>query len=172
MVFLKTQRLYLKEFEDCDAENLYRLDNDSRVMRYISSYTGNEKTLEECLSTIQSQKLYYSINEGMGIWPVFQLADDLFTGWAALKYLASTDDVEVGYRFLPEFWGKGYATEITKALIGYGFERLGLNKICAVAMPENKASVRVMEKSGMHFVKYDFFYNCNVSYYEIERQVQ
>jgi len=76
-----------------------------------------------------------------------------FVGWAGLAYLPEFDEVDLGYRFLPNFWGKGYATEASHEILTYGFDELELKRIIAIAMKENKASLRVMEKVGMEFDK-------------------
>lgn len=87
--------------------------------------------------------------EGMGVFATERRADGAFVGWHALKPLPTTDEIEVGYRLLPEHWGQGYATEGARALVKHGFETLGLERIVVIALPENTASLRVMEKVGM-----------------------
>jgi RimJ/RimL family protein N-acetyltransferase len=59
-----------------------------------------------------------------------------FTGWCGLKYLSETNEVDLGYRFMKKFWGKGYATEAALACIEYGFSRLHLQKLLAGPCPE------------------------------------
>lgn len=76
-----------------------------------------------------------------------------FIGWAGLLYLPEFDKVDIGYRFKKEYWGNGYATEAARAIIDHGFNVLGLDLIIAIALPENKASIRIMEKVGMMFDK-------------------
>ena len=70
-------------------------------------------------------------------------------GFCGLKYLTDLNEVDVGYRFLPEFWGKGLATEACAASIEFGFDTLGLEKIIGLVLPPNTASIRVLEKVGM-----------------------
>jgi RimJ/RimL family protein N-acetyltransferase len=77
-----------------------------------------------------------------------------FVGWAGLAYLPEFDEIDLGYRFLPKYWGGGYATEVSRAILTYGFNKLELRRIIAIAMKENKASIRVMEKIGMEFDKF------------------
>ena len=71
-----------------------------------------------------------------------------------MAYLPEFNEIDLGYRLLPEFWGKGIATEASHAILTYGFDKLKLKRIIAIAMKENKASIRVMEKVGMQFDKY------------------
>jgi RimJ/RimL family protein N-acetyltransferase len=77
-----------------------------------------------------------------------------FIGWAGLAYLPEFDEIDIGYRFLPEYWGSGFATEAAHAVLTYGFDHYKIEKIIAIAVKENKASIRVMEKIGMEFVKF------------------
>jgi RimJ/RimL family protein N-acetyltransferase len=69
-----------------------------------------------------------------------------------LIHLADGPEIEVGYRFLREHWGKGYATEAARASIQFGLGELRLERIVAVTLPTNRASRHVMEKCGMTFV--------------------
>jgi RimJ/RimL family protein N-acetyltransferase len=59
------------------------------------------------------------------------------------------DEVDLGYRFLPQYWGRGLATEASVVCLAYGFDVLGLERIIGITMPENLASMRVLEKVGM-----------------------
>ena len=67
--------------------------------------------------------------------------------------LADASDIELGYRLRKASWGKGYATEGSKALILKGFSELGTQRVVAVALAANVASVRVMEKVGLKLEK-------------------
>jgi ribosomal-protein-alanine N-acetyltransferase len=77
-----------------------------------------------------------------------------FIGWAGLAYLPEFDEIDLGYRFLPNYWGKGFATEVSHAILTYGFDKLALEQIIAIAMKGNTASISVMEKVGMEFNKF------------------
>ena len=76
-----------------------------------------------------------------------------FIGFAGLKYLDDMDEVDLGYRFAKEYWGKGIATEAAKACVDYGFNKLGLSRIIAMVLPQNKGSIRVLEKLNFKFEK-------------------
>ncbi len=71
--------------------------------------------------------------------------------------MPEVDETDIGFRFLPKYWGKGIATEVSKEIIKYGFAKLNLTKIIGIAMPENIASCRVLEKIGLKFEKLDFY---------------
>jgi RimJ/RimL family protein N-acetyltransferase len=106
---------------------------------------------------------------GFGSCAVELLATGRVIGAAGLGHLAETDEIEVGYRFLKEHWGRGYATEAARASIAFGFEELGLDRIIAVALPENRPSRRVMEKCGMTFVGVTTHHGLPHVKYEIAR---
>jgi RimJ/RimL family protein N-acetyltransferase len=74
-------------------------------------------------------------------------------GWCGLAHLENTDDIESGYAFAKRYWGHGFASEAGAAVIKYGFEALGLDRIVAIAWPENIASRRVMDHLSMTYVK-------------------
>ena len=79
------------------------------------------------------------------------------TGWSGLKFKQEKENehinfYDVGYRLLPKYWGKGYATEACNAALKYGFNTLKLDEIIGTANVDNKASRRVLEKCGLKFV--------------------
>jgi RimJ/RimL family protein N-acetyltransferase len=86
---------------------------------------------------------------GFGRWAAWHRAEDRIIGFAGLKYLVDIAEVDLGYRFFPEYWDIGLATEASLACVKYGFETLGLNRIIGLVLPENQASVRVLQKAGM-----------------------
>jgi RimJ/RimL family protein N-acetyltransferase len=88
---------------------------------------------------------------GFGRWGVVYKPDDRVIGFNGLKYLGDLEEVDLGYRFLPEYWGRGIATESSLAIVRYGFESLGLERIIALVLPDNTGSIRVLEKIGMRF---------------------
>ncbi|QBA64958.1 GNAT family N-acetyltransferase [Muriicola soli] len=148
---LETDRLVLRELCPDDAEDMLRLHSHPEVQRYtgeavITTGAGIREKIEE--------KMHDYITYGYGRWATVLKDGNQFIGWSGLAYLPEFDEIDVGYRFLPQFWGKGLATEATRAILGYAFSDLELERIVAIAMKENRASIRVMEKAGMHFDKY------------------
>ncbi|SMP25379.1 Acetyltransferase (GNAT) domain-containing protein [Muriicola jejuensis] len=88
---------------------------------------------------------------GYGRWATILKNGEHFMGCSGLAYLFEFEEIVVVYRFLPEFWKRGLATEATRAILAYAFEELKLKRIVAIALTENRASIRVMEKTGMKF---------------------
>jgi RimJ/RimL family protein N-acetyltransferase len=76
-------------------------------------------------------------------------------GFADFKYLPKIDETDIGFRILPEYWNTGIVSVINAKLIPYGFNQLKLKRIIGIALPENKASCRVLEKAGLVLYKTD-----------------
>ena len=107
---------------------------------------------------------------GSGRWSCIHKESGRFIGFSGLKYLEDFDgEVDLGYRFFPEFWGRGLATESGLASISYGFDVLGLDRIIGLAVPENIGSIRVLQKCGMSFERRTTYDGQNVVLYAIEK---
>lgn len=153
----------MRRFKHSDLDELAALRADPEVMRYIGDQS-REKV---------EQRLNYYIEHydpyGFGMWAVIHKETGRMIGWCGLIYLDGTPEVEVGYGAAKAFWGRGLMTEAARAALRYGFERAGLQRIVAVAMPENTASRRIMEKLGMRYEKNAFHYGHDLVYYAIGR---
>ena len=155
--FLETPRLSLREFRADDADNLYRLHSDPRVMRYIGD--GSVGTRESVAVALARAAGHYRNYPGLGIWPAAQRGSGEFIGWFCLKYVPQTVEIELGYRLLPQAWGYGYATEGASELIRYAFEVLGLYRVIGLTNPGNTASQRVLLKAGMNDAGWGHYYD-------------
>ena len=144
--WLETLRLAMREFVPSDFDDLYRLDSDPRVMKYI---TGKPATREETQAAVRRITRYYRLYPNLGAWYTVRRDTGKFIGWFSLKYAGKSPDVEIGYRLLPDAWGQGFATEGATAMYQYGFDDLGLDRIIGVTDPGNKASQRVLMKAGL-----------------------
>lgn len=147
---IETERLIMRPFQEVDVERLFLLDSNPEVMKYVGVKPLTK--IEESLQVLKFIQKQYQEN-GVGRLAVIEKESNLIIGWSFLKYL--TEEIngiknvyDLGYRFLPEFWGKGYATESAKASIEYGFKKMNLNKICAHAHSENTASNHTLRKLG------------------------
>jgi RimJ/RimL family protein N-acetyltransferase len=153
-VLLETDRLRLRQFTPDDVDNLVELDGDPQVMRYING--GRATSREE----IERRELpaflaYYTRSDGYGFWAAVEKATGEFVGWFHLRPRAdgAADEPELGYRLRRSAWGKGYATEGSRALIAKAFTDLGARRVWAETMVVNVASHRVMEKAGLRYVR-------------------
>jgi ribosomal-protein-alanine N-acetyltransferase len=163
---IETAPLTLRQFTAADFDEVAAMRGDAVVMRYIGKGTPQDE---------QQAKTWLEKNESrweqhsLGMWAVTPKDEKTLLGWCGLAMLDETDEVEVGYGFAHAHWGKGIASEGARASLRYGFETLGLNRIVAVALPENTASRRVMEKLGMKYEREAYYYSCDVAYYAISR---
>jgi RimJ/RimL family protein N-acetyltransferase len=137
----------LREFCADDVDALHRLNSDPRVMRYIGD--GSIDTREAAERAVTRSMKYYRNFPGLGVWPAEDREKGVFVGWFCLKYVPETVEIEVGYRLAPEVWGRGYASEGARALVRYGFNALGLDRIIGLTHPDNAASQRVLQKAGL-----------------------
>ena len=153
--YLTTSRLALRPIDAGDAENLYALNRDPEVMRYL----GPEfKTLEEARAILPKVvKLNERYAYQLGTFAAIDKTSGDFVGWFILRpdweSLDDTKNLEIGYRLLRRFWGMGLGTEGAQALLTKARDELGATRIYAEAMPDNHASVRILEKIGLRFEK-------------------
>lgn len=150
-VQLETDRLLLRDFEMDDDRNIFELDSDPEVHRFLGAKPLT--TLQQAQEVIRSVRQQY-IDNGIGRWAVINKQNGLFIGWAGLKYMREVTNGQVlfydlGYRFKKDHWGKGYATEAAKALVDHGFQKMKLQDVFAMADAGNAASRRVLEKTGL-----------------------
>ncbi len=145
---LETARLLLRELNADDAEDFYRLNLNPNVIRYTGDTAfGNVEEAKRFLENYAD----YTLN-GYGRWAVIHQANHEFIGWCGLKYDSALNETDIGFRFFEEQWNKGFATESARACIDYGFKNLNLETIIGRAISENKASINVLEKTGLKFV--------------------
>lgn len=153
-VYLRTERLVLRRFTPDDLDDVEALDADPEVMRYI---TGGRPTPREVL---REEHLpfwlgWYARSESWGSWAATDPDDGAFLGWFHLRPGVDDPpgDPELGYRLRRELWGRGLATEGSRALIDQAFGEHGADRVHATTMAINVGSRRVMEKAGMRFVR-------------------
>lgn len=148
IVELKTSRLILRQWKECDFIHLARMNADPDVMEYYPS------TLNEEESNVMANKLKTLITErGWGFWAVEILKTKEFIGFVGLHRptydLPVTSCVEVGWRLGKKYWGNGYATEAAQESLRFAFENLGLKEIYSFASVKNRKSWLVMERLKM-----------------------
>lgn len=146
----------MRRFVPADIDDVWRLDGDPRVMKYI---TGKAATRDETHATVERVTRYYDRYPDLGAWHTVRRDTGTFIGWFSLKYAGRSADVEIGYRLLPEAWGRGFATEGAKAMHDYGFDDLGLHRIIGVTHPGNRASQSVLTKAGLQDCGWGRYYD-------------
>jgi RimJ/RimL family protein N-acetyltransferase len=163
---IETSRLYLRQFSMADLNDLSVIRSDPEVMRFIG--TGQPHSVDQVKESLEHIFAGWK-QHGFGRWAVLHKPDKKLIGWSGLAFLDKTDEIEIGYGIAKEYWNRGFTTEAAAASIRYGFEELKLNRIVAVAMPENIASRRVMEKIGMRYEKTGHWYEAELVYYAISQ---
>ena len=161
---LETPRLRLRAFEPGDAQAFFEINSHPEVMRF----TGEQmcSSLAEAAEAIASYPDWKT--HGIGRWAAVYKSQQRVIGFAGLKVLPELGGaVDLGYRLLPSYWGLGLATEASVACVRYGFEVLGLERIIGLVLARNKASCRVLEKTGMTHRGQILFDDQNVELYEI-----
>lgn len=149
-----TDRLLLRPLTAADAPGMFALDSDPAVRRYLGGIGGPQAaSVADSLATIAYIEAQYAAT-GIGRWAVTLRATGEFMGWAGLKLVAGPvneqrDFYDLGYRFLPRFWGQGYGYEAARAWLAHGFDALHLPRICAYADVRNAGSRRILEKIGL-----------------------
>ena len=167
MTSIETPRLLLRPLSPDDLEWLVALRGNADVMRYIGSdgAVPREKTVQRL-----ERYLHCWSEHGLGMFGIrYREAGDAgdAVGWAGLQPLEQSGEIEVGYAFGKSEWGRGLATESAKAVIAWGFRERGLDRIVAVASPENTASRKVMDKLGMRFEGIRYRYGQDCAYYSL-----
>ena len=151
-IYLETPRMLLRRFTADDEALLFELDSDSEVMRYING--GVPSTMEQSCGVMQKLLEGYDRDNRWGMWAALLKPANEFIGWFHLWPPEGWPyDAEVGYRLTRRHWGRGLATEGTRALIDKAFNEHAVQTVCARTLRENAASRRVLEKAGMHFVQ-------------------
>lgn len=156
-ILLETERLTLHRFTTADVQNIYQLDNDPAVMRYINggTPTGLSVIQDEIMPTLLQYDDCTPVPiSPLGFWAIIEKSTSAFLGWVGLRPVGDeADTAALGYRLCRRAWGNGYATEAARALIDKGFATTHLARIFATTYEENVASQRVMQKAGMTFVR-------------------
>lgn len=160
----ETARLALRHITAADFDLYLRFQSDPQIMEHI----GAPRTPEVVQQYLDNMPADYARWPGFGRWFTFEKATGAVVGIHHLKPLDNSEHVELGYRLLPEAWGKGYATEMGRALIEYGFRQHGLRQIVGITTDENVGSQHVLERCGMIYQGPAFFYGHEQRFYTID----
>jgi RimJ/RimL family protein N-acetyltransferase len=148
--YLQTERVTLRRFRADEADLLIELDSDPAVMRYLS---GGEPTPPEDYRDFMPKLVaaYDRWAGNFGLFAAYETAGGAFIGWFCLRPERDgpLDEAELGYRLRQVAWGKGYATEVSTALLVKAFTDLDVRMVWGETMALNRTSQRVMEKVGM-----------------------
>ena len=149
MTLLETERLNLRELAFDDAPFILTLLNDPSFLRYIND--KNVRNLEDARQYMLNGPMNSYARNGFGLYLVALKESQTPIGLCGLLKREELPDADIGFAFLPEFWGKGFAQEAAVAVMKDARERLGLTRLLAIVMPDNHASIKLLEKLGMKF---------------------
>jgi RimJ/RimL family protein N-acetyltransferase len=170
MPSIETARLLLRMFSQDDLDGLSRIYADADVMRYLS---GHPLTREETAGWLNYFLAGWA-DYGFGWWAVVLKESGELIGHCGLQFIHVTPEVEVTYGLAKAYWRMGLASEAARACLRYGFERLKLDRIYALADPGNIGSHRVMQRVGMKYDKTEYYkddlYEGDLIYYAISRE--
>ncbi len=160
-MILETDRLIVRPLNETDLNDMFALDSNPKVHQYLGNKPITHK--QEALNYIKSTIKQYNTT-GVGRWAVIEKETKSFIGWCGLRlyndmtFNNKTNFYDIGYRLLPKYWGKGYATESAKACLNYAFSTLNLNTIYGITEKENAASHAVLLKIGLNYIE-DFYHD-------------
>jgi RimJ/RimL family protein N-acetyltransferase len=165
MMFIpNSQRLSYRLMNESDADLLFQLDQDPQVMRFIN---GGKPTTQQQVTDCYIPRLlsYLNPSQGWGQWNVSVKESGQYIGWILIRpmnffsELVEYSNLEIGWRFFQSAWGKGYASEAAESFVK-AFRQASLEgkinpieKLSAIAMPDNAASIAIMKKIGMSYHK-------------------
>ena len=170
--FAETERLILREILPTDIDGFFEMDSDPDVHIYLGS--APMQTKEQAAAAIQFIRQQY-IDNGIGRWAVIDKKTNAFLGWAGLKLITEpinnhNNYLDLGYRFIKKYWGKGFASEAAAASLAYAFNTLQANEVYAIADCENAASNKILTKMGLTFIETFVNHGTQCNWYKIDRE--
>ena len=150
-VHLESDRLLIRPFMKGDETSMYEINSNPLVQKY----TGDNRveSLEQSRDILENIVFKDYEKYGFGRLAVIHKPDNKLIGFTGFKYLPEISNADLGYRFMPEYWGMGIATESSIMSLNYGFNTLKRDLFLGFAMPENKASTHVLRKVGFELIK-------------------
>ena len=140
----ETERCYINTFKKTDYADVKKLFVNQKVRKYLGGIRDEESILMVLESMLNpSDSAYY--------WVIREKQTDNFIGLVSLDPYHEGIFLEVSYQLLPNWWRKGYATEIVHRIIHFAFNELNLKKLVAETQTANKSSCRLLEKLGMQY---------------------
>ena len=146
---LDTDRLTLRWATEADAPFFLELLNDADWIRYIGD--RGVKTLEAARGYVADKLTASYVKHGFGLYVAVEKPSGDPVGICGLIRRAGLEDVDVGFAMLPRFRGKGYALEATRAVMDLGRDVFGLRRLVAITIPDNRGSIRVLERAGLTY---------------------
>jgi RimJ/RimL family protein N-acetyltransferase len=174
MIAIETDRLYFREIFESDDRSILELDSDPAVHQYLGNHSI--KDIIQARDLIQFIRQQY-VDNGIGRLAIIEKETDNFVGWGGFKLITNLINGhrnyhDLGYRFIKRYWGKGYATESSKAAIEFGFNKLELPVIYAIADTNNIQSKKVLEKCGFRCKETFYYENTPHYWFELKNKIE
>jgi len=147
VVVVETPRLILRRLLLDDAGFVLRLLNEPSFLEFIGD--KGVRTLADARNYLLTGPIASYEAFGYGLYLTKLKHDDTPIGMCGLVRREALEDADIGFAFLPEFWSKGYAIESATAVLEHARNTLGLTRVVGIAKPDNRASIRLLEKLGM-----------------------
>ncbi len=141
---VSTSRLVLRGFEESDLDAWAAILADEETARYVGGVAGRAAAWMRIAGYLGHWQL-----RGYGLWAVCERESGRFVGRAGLWFPEGWPELEVGWTFSRDVWGRGYATEAGRAAVEWGRTALGLARIASVINPANERSIAVARRLGM-----------------------
>ena len=151
MQVIQTRRLNLRWLAESDAEFIFDLLNQPSWLKFIGD--RGVCNLDDARAYIKTGPLAMINSYGFGLYLTEIAASRTPIGLCGLLKREALTDVEIGFAFHPDFWGEGYANEAALACMNYARDNLQLERIVAITVPSNDASIRLLKTIGMQYEK-------------------
>jgi len=151
VVVLETARLRLRRLDLDDAPFILKLVNEPSWLRYIGD--RGVRDLEGARGYIRNGPLAMYTRHGFGLWLVERRSDGALLGQCGLLQRDSLEHPDIGFAFLPAYWGQGYAQEAAGATLAYGHDALAMPEVQAITSLDNEASIRLLQRLGFTYLR-------------------
>lgn len=164
---IETKRLILRLFDNRDVDAIFALRSNTEFMRFIKQ----TETIKQTVAWMNMVSRPWK-TEKFGYWAVVLKETGETIGWSGTWTLHETHEPEIGFAIAPKYKNRGFATEAAETALRYSFENRAADRVVALAVPENAASRRVMEKLGMRLELQKYFgsYNLELVYYSMTKK--
>ncbi|WP_298237683.1 GNAT family N-acetyltransferase [uncultured Algibacter sp.] len=173
--YLETERLIMRDLLESDIQGIFELDSNPDVHKYL----GNNpiKTLKQAKDSIKFVRSQYK-ERHIGRFATIEKSSGNFIGWSGIKLNTGNKEVlgtkrdfyDIGYRFIPRYWGKGYATESAIAVLNFGFNKLNIETMCGAAETGNIASNKILQKIGLKYIEQFPYEDEMINWYELKKE--
>ena len=169
---IETERLIMRDLLPTDDMDMFLLDSDPEVHQYVGRKPV--QTIEQSREVIEIIRRQYETN-GIGRWAVIEKSSGNFIGWSGLKLITEpingrNNYLDLGYRFIKQYWGNGYAKETAIASASYAWDVLNAKELCGIVHIHNGASRKVLESVGLRYIGNFDFNGDPYEWYEAKRE--